>query len=255
MEKVIAIIPSRLQSARLARKPLRLISGHPMIVWVYHRTRLAPCVDEVVVATDSTEIESLCRQANMRVMMTSPEHRSGTDRLVEVAHRLEGSPGSDNIYINVQGDEPMITPGHLELLLAPLRRDPAAQVSTLKVRMAANEALNPNAVKVVTDIAGRALYFSRLPIPFDRDATGVAAYFKHLGFYAYRAATLRRFPALPVSMLEQSEKLEQLRFLENGVPIHVAETSDDTIGVDTPEDLKRVEHIFQTSSTTLPDNL
>lgn len=252
MQKVIAVIPARLQSVRLARKCLRPICGHPMIAWVYHRTRQAAFIDEVLVATDSTEIESYCRRANIRVMMTSSLHRSGTDRLVEVADRLEDPPGGDSVYVNVQGDEPMITPGHLHLLLEPLRLDAAARISTLKVRMTAQEAQNPNAVKVVTDTAGRALYFSRLPIPFDRDAAGTAIYFKHLGLYAYRAATLRQFPALPPSMLEQSEKLEQLRFLENGIPIQVAETPDDTIGVDTQEDLERVESIFQASHATLP---
>jgi 3-deoxy-manno-octulosonate cytidylyltransferase (CMP-KDO synthetase) len=172
-------------------------------------------------------------------MMTSREHKSGTDRMAEV---MANEPAA--IYINIQGDEPMITPDHLERLLKPFREAPATQVSTLKVAIDAETALDRNVVKVVTDLAGRALYFSRARIPFDRDGTGQVQYFKHQGFYAFSAAALDTFHHLPPSPLEKMEKLEQLRFLENGIGIEVVETSHDTIGVDTEEDLLRVEEHF-----------
>ena len=171
--------------------------------------------------------------------MTSSAHRSGTERV----HEVTGSMAAD-VYLNVQGDEPLARPEHIAALLEPFA-DPAVQVATLKTPCSASDIQNPNAVKVVTDLAGRALYFSRAAIPHDRDATGSIRYFKHLGFYAYRKAALERFAALPESSLERSERLEQLRFLENGIPIHVAETPYDTIGVDTEDDLKRVEELLR----------
>jgi 3-deoxy-manno-octulosonate cytidylyltransferase (CMP-KDO synthetase) len=173
-------------------------------------------------------------------MMTSREHKSGTDRMAEV---MVKEPAG--IYINIQGDEPMITPDHLERLLRPFAEAPATQVSTLKVAIDAQTALDRNVVKVVTDLAGRALYFSRACIPFERDGLGNAQYFKHQGFYAFSAAALEKFHRLPPSPLEKLEKLEQLRFLENGIDIMVVETPHDTIGVDTEEDLRRVEEYFR----------
>jgi 3-deoxy-manno-octulosonate cytidylyltransferase (CMP-KDO synthetase) len=149
------------------------------------------------------------------------------------------------LYVNIQGDEPMITPDHLERLLRPFRETPETQVSTLKVAIDAESARDPNNVKVVTDAAGRALYFSRAQIPHDRDGSGRGRYFKHLGIYAFTAAALGKFHGLPPSPLEQLEKLEQLRFLENGIAIAVVETPNDTIGVDTEEDLQRVEAYFR----------
>ncbi len=149
-----------------------------------------------------------------------------------------------DVYVNVQGDEPLARPEHLEALLAPMK-DASVLVSTIKTPAAAADIDNPNAVKVVTDAAGRALYFSRATIPYDRDRTGQPRYFKHLGFYAYRKPALERFCSLPESSLERSERLEQLRFLENGIPIYVAETPYDTIGVDTEDDLRRVEAILK----------
>jgi len=239
MPKIIGVIPARLESTRLPRKPLRLILGQPMIAWVYHRARRAPSLDGLLVATDSEEILSYCRGAGISVEMTSSAHRSGTDRVVEVMSRVPA-----DIYVNIQGDEPMVTAEHIELMLRPFRESPAPQVSTLKVAISPEEARNPNNVKVVTDVNGRALYFSRALIPLDRDGTGRVQYFKHLGLYAYSAAALKLFQALAPSTLEQHEKLEQLRLLENGVTIHVLETREDTIGVDTEEDLKKVEEFF-----------
>jgi 3-deoxy-manno-octulosonate cytidylyltransferase (CMP-KDO synthetase) len=172
-------------------------------------------------------------------MMTSRQHRSGTDRMAEV---MANEPAA--IYVNIQGDEPMITPDHLERLLRPFHDEPAMQVSTLKVAIDAQTALDWNVVKVVTDLAGRALYFSRARIPFVRDGSGQVQYFKHQGFYAFSAAALKQFHQLPASPLEKVEKLEQLRFIENGIGIAVVETPHDTIGVDTEEDLRRVEEYF-----------
>jgi 3-deoxy-manno-octulosonate cytidylyltransferase (CMP-KDO synthetase) len=151
-----------------------------------------------------------------------------------------------DIYVNIQGDEPMIRAVHLEALVQPFLEDPSVQVSTLKTPITADEAHNPNFVKVVADINGRALYFSRHAIPYNRDQAADAAYFKHLGLYAYTQSTLDRFRQLPPSPLEQTERLEQLRFLEHGIPIVVAETPYDTIGVDTEDDLLRAEQYFRT---------
>ncbi len=246
MPRIVAVIPARLESTRLARKALRPICGHAMIAWVYHRARRAPSLNHVLVATDSREIMDYCREAAIPAQMTSDAHRSGTDRVVEVMGREPA-----DIYVNIQGDEPMVTAGHIELMLRPFRESSDVQVSTLKVAITAEEARNPNNVKVVTDLAGRALYFSRAPIPHDRDPSGQVQYFKHMGLYAYSAATLKKFQTLAPSALEQHEKLEQLRLLENGVPIHVVETREDTIGVDTEEDLKKVEELFRREGYTL----
>ena len=240
MPRIVAVIPARLESTRLPRKPLRVIAGHPMIAWVYHHARRAASLDHVLIATDSSEIVDYCRTAGIPAEMTSAAHRSGTDRIVEVMSRIAA-----DIYVNIQGDEPMVTPEHIELMLGPFRELPETQVSTLKVAITTEEARNPNNVKVVTDVAGRALYFSRALIPHDRDGSGQVQYYKHMGLYAYSAAALARFQTLPPSALEQLEKLEQLRLLENGVPIHVVETPEDTIGVDTEEDLKKVDELFR----------
>jgi 3-deoxy-manno-octulosonate cytidylyltransferase (CMP-KDO synthetase) len=240
MPRIVAVIPARLESTRLPRKPLRPIAGHPMIAWVYHHARRASSLDRVLIATDAAEIMDYCRGAQIPAEMTSAAHRSGTDRIVEVMSRVPA-----DIYVNIQGDEPMVTSDHIELMLKPFRESAETQVSTLKVAISTEAARNPNNVKVVTDLAGRALYFSRSLIPHDRDASGAAQYYKHLGLYAYSAGALAQFRSFVPTPLEQLEKLEQLRLLENGIPIHVLETREDTIGVDTEEDLKKVEEIFQ----------
>ncbi len=234
------MIPARLESQRLAGKVLRPICGRPMIAWVYERAGRAACLDRLLVATDAEEVFTFCENSRIPVVMTSAAHRSGTERIVEVISREPA-----DIYVNVQGDEPTVTAEHVELLLRPFRQTPETQVSTLKVAIMLDQARDPNHVKVVTDAGGRALYFSRALIPFDRDGSGRVRYFKHLGLYAYSSAALEKFRALPPSALEQHEKLEQLRFLENGIPITVVETAQDTIGVDTEEDLKRVEEYFR----------
>jgi 3-deoxy-manno-octulosonate cytidylyltransferase (CMP-KDO synthetase) len=234
--KAIAVIPARLGSTRLSRKALREIAGLPMVGHVYLGVTAAKLLDDVIIATDSQEIVEVCNQHGWQARMTSAAHRSGTERVQEVATVLTA-----DVYLNVQGDEPLTRPEHIASLL-DVMTDPAVQVGTLKTPCGEQDIPNPNAVKVVTDGRGRALYFSRATIPHDRDKSG-PAYFKHLGFYAYRKAALDRFVTLPESALERAERLEQLRFLENGIPIHVGETPFDTVGVDTEEDLRRVTEL------------
>ena len=235
--KTIAVIPARLASTRLPRKMLRQIAGQTLLGRVYEGVRSSPLLNDVIVATDSDEIMQICRQHGWNARMTSPSHRSGTERVREISDSVAA-----DVYLNIQGDEPLTRVEHIAVLLL-LMKDTNIQVGTLKTPASSEDINNPNAVKIVTDAAGRALYFSRATIPYDRDG-GNPGYFKHLGFYAYRKAALDRFCALPESSLEHSERLEQLRFLENGIPIHVAETPYDTVGVDTEEDLRRVEDIL-----------
>jgi 3-deoxy-manno-octulosonate cytidylyltransferase (CMP-KDO synthetase) len=236
-DRILGVIPARLASTRLPRKVLREIAGKPMLAWVYEAARACPQLDEVVVATDSDEVASLCRENGWPCELTSPNLPSGTDRVHAVAQRRDAA-----IYVNIQGDEPLLTPGHISALLAPFARE-HVEVTTLKVACTAENIANPNAVKVVTALDGRALYFSRATIPYDRDAVGVA-YWKHIGLYAYRKSALNRFAALAPSQLELAERLEQLRLLENGFNLYVAATGEDTIGVDTEEDLHHVEQIL-----------
>jgi len=238
-ERVVGVIPARLASNRLPRKVLRPLLGEPLLAWVYRAAIACPEFDEVIVAADSAEIAGLCRQRGWRCILTSPDLPSGTDRLFAVSAEVDAA-----IYVNIQGDEPLLQPQHITALLAPFAGT-AVEVTTLKVRCAPEDIANPNAVKVVTAADGRALYFSRAAVPFDRDADGRAAYWKHLGLYAYRRNALARFAALPPGKLEQTERLEQLRLLENGIALYVAETPCDTIGVDTEEDLLRVEAVLR----------
>lgn len=236
--KAIAVIPARLASTRLPRKMLREIHGTPLIGVVYEAVRRCSQLADVVIATDSDEILAVCRQHGWHAAMTSPKHRSGTERV----HEISGQLAAD-VYINVQGDEPMVRPEQLATLL-DVMTNPDAPVGTVMTPAAEEDISNPNAVKVVTDSAGRALYFSRATIPYDRDQTA-PRYFKHLGLYAYRKPALDRFVALPESALEKAERLEQLRFLENSIPIYVGETPYDSVGVDTEEDLQRVMKILE----------
>ncbi len=235
----IAIIPARLASTRLPRKILREIAGKSMLAHVYEAAKRSPLLREVIIATDSEEVLQVAKSHGWRAEMTSSQHRSGTDRVHELAQRL-----SAEIYVNVQGDEPLARPEHLEALLRPMRR-PEVMVSSIMTPCPMHDIDNPNAVKVVTDKHGRALYFSRSTIPFNRDQGDGVQYFKHLGFYAYRKAALDRFCSLPESSLEAAERLEQLRFLENGADIYVEETPYNTVGVDTEEDLRRVEEMLR----------
>ena len=236
---IVAVIPARIASTRLPRKILRDIAGRPMLAWVYEAAKKSKALNEVIVATDSDEIMDVCKKHGWSARMTSPDCRSGTERVVEVSRGVNA-----DVYVNVQGDEPLTRPEHMDRLVA-LMQNREIQVGTLRTPCVPEDINNPNAVKCVADANGRALYFSRATIPFDRDKTGSSQYFKHLGFYAYRNPALEKFMSWPESSLERSERLEQLRFLENGVPIHVAETPFDTVGVDTEEDLKRVEAVLK----------
>lgn len=236
--RAIAVIPARLASTRLPRKMLREIAGKPLIGVVYEAVRSSPLLTEVIIATDSDEIMGVCRERGWKAQMTSASHRSGTERVHEISNREAA-----DVYINVQGDEPLTCPEHIATLLQVME-NPAAQVGTVMTPAADLDIPNPNAVKIVTDLNGRALYFSRATIPHDRDGTR-PRYFKHLGLYAYRKAALDRFVKLPESSLEKSERLEQLRFLENGISIYVGETPHDSVGVDTEDDLQRVIEILR----------
>ncbi|PYV55977.1 MAG: 3-deoxy-manno-octulosonate cytidylyltransferase [Acidobacteria bacterium] len=235
--KTVAVIPARLGSTRLPRKMLREINGRPLVVWVYQAVRSSPLLDEVIIATDSQEILDACSKHSCNARMTSEKHRSGTERVREVSQSVDAE-----VYINVQGDEPMIRAEHIAILVE-LMRASEAPVGTLKTPAAPEDIANPNTVKVVTDLSGRSLYFSRSAIPFNRDGSQ-PSYFKHLGIYAYRKQALDCFVSLPESLLERAERLEQLRFLENGIPIYAAETPFDSIGVDTEEDFARVEQLL-----------
>jgi len=236
---IAGVIPARLGSTRLSRKVLREIAGRPMVEWVWRAARDSGLMDTVLVATDSDEVAEACRSRQIPVVMTSPDCASGSDRVREVARQVDA-----DIYVNIQGDEPTLTPDFFPPLLKLFDR-PEVQVSTLAVRCPPQEIQNPNAVKVITALDGRALYFSRATIPFDRDAQGDAGYRKHLGIYAYRKAALEQFAELPPGWLERIERLEQLRLLENGIDIYVANAPRDTIGVDTEDDLARAEAVLR----------
>jgi 3-deoxy-manno-octulosonate cytidylyltransferase (CMP-KDO synthetase) len=230
--RVLGVIPARLASTRLPRKVLRDIAGKPMLAWVYERARAAPDLTDTLIATDSDEVVAACRRLDIPAMLTSGEHRSGTDRVWEVA---QSRPA--DVYVNIQGDEPLITPGHIARLVEPFRRARDTEVSTLCIVATPEEITSTTVNKVVFGAGGRALYFSKFGVPFDRDGRGVTRY-KHVGLYAYTKPALERFHALPPSRLEQVEGLEQLRFLEHGVAITVMETTEPTIGVDTEDDLR-----------------
>jgi 3-deoxy-manno-octulosonate cytidylyltransferase (CMP-KDO synthetase) len=239
--RIVGVIPARLDSQRLPGKVLLEIGGKAIVQWVYERARKTSLLGELLVATDSEKVREYCADRQIPVMMTG-RHSSGSDRLHEVMERTGG-----DIYVNIQGDEPTIRPEHVDLLLRPILAG-QGEVTTLKVAIDARVAQDPNVVKVVTDTRGRALYFSRFSIPFDRDALENFHYFKHIGLYAYTRSALKLFHSLPQSSLELSEKLEQLRFLENGVPILVSETPHDTVGVDTEADLERAAQFLAAES-------
>jgi 3-deoxy-manno-octulosonate cytidylyltransferase (CMP-KDO synthetase) len=229
--KILGVIPARLDSQRLPGKVLLPIGPKPMVHWVYERARQSPLLSELIVATDNDKVRQYCASQDIPVLLTR-QHPSGSDRLHEVMERTDG-----DVYVNIQGDEPTIRAEHIELLLRPLL-DGECEVTTLKVEIDEAAAHNSNIVKVVTDKRCRALYFSRFPVPFDRDRKSAIRYYKHIGLYGYTRAALTLFHRLPQSPLEVAEKLEQLRYLESGVVIHVAETTHDTIGVDTEADLE-----------------
>lgn len=245
--QVVAVIPARYASTRFPGKPLVKIQGKPMIQWVYERTARAELVDRVIVATDDRRIAEAVALFGGECRMTSADHPTGTDRLAEVAADLDAG-----LIVNVQGDEPLIDPRMIDQAVEPLLNDATIEIGTLAARITdAGEFTDPNIVKVVTDRRGFALYFSRAPIPFDRDRptgrdTGPAATaLRHIGLYVYRREFLLRFAGWPETPLEQLEKLEQLRALEHGVPIRVVTTAGTSIGVDTPADLVRIDALLR----------
>jgi 3-deoxy-manno-octulosonate cytidylyltransferase (CMP-KDO synthetase) len=233
--KILGVIPARLDSTRLPRKVLREIAGVPMVVYVFKRAQSCRMLSDLLVATDSEEVIDACHTHHIPAVLTSSDHRSGTDRLWEVSRARVA-----DVYVNIQGDEPLVTTRHIEALVQPFLSEPDVQVTTLKIRATPEEVASRTANKVVTNVHGDALYFSRQPIPFDREGKGGIVYWKHVGMYAYRRAVLDTYHSLPPSSLERAENLEQLRLLEHGIPIRVLETHDATIGVDTEEDLKAV---------------
>jgi len=245
-KKVLAVIPARLQSTRLPEKPLADILGKPMIQWVYEKTSKAENIHKVVVATDSERILKAVEAFGGLAIMTSPDHQSGTDRLVEVAKAF---PEYQTI-INVQGDEPMIDAATLDFLIASYLNTQCQTMATLaKKAESIHEVESPNCAKVVITKNNLALYFSRSPIPFDRDGKNSYEYLIHIGIYIYDRSFLLKFPDLGRSTLEETEKLEQLRVLENGYPIAVFETESSSIGVDTLADLELVRKLLTKESS------
>lgn len=249
---VVVVIPARWGSVRFPGKPLAEICEKPMIVWVIEQARQAKQASDVIVATDDQRIFDAVQSVGGKVVMTSPEHVSGSDRIAEVASDL-----NCDIVVNVQGDEPLMPPVNIDQVVQALVDHPDVSVSTLMVPITSREELaDPNVVKVVVDKKGRALYFSRSPIPHDRDAQssnaqstagdlpGHAGVFKHLGLYAYRRSFLLEFTRMSPTPLELKEKLEQLRILENGFSIQVVQSEHDSIGVDSKEDLVKIEKIL-----------
>jgi len=238
---VLCVVPARLGSSRLPKKPLLPLAGEPLILWVVRRVADSGVADRIVVATDAREIADVVARAGFEAVLTSPAHASGTERVAEVA-RLKAFSGFD-VILNVQGDEPLVAARAIRGALDRVRGgDP---VGTAAGALDASLAADPSRVKVVVDARGRALYFSRAPIPFDRDGTAQVAYHQHVGVYAYTPAALERWVALPPVAAERAERLEQLRPLVHGVAIGVALYDEAPApGVDTPEDLRRVEALL-----------
>lgn len=237
--RVLGVIPARLASTRFPAKALAPLAGKPILQHVWERSSRADHLDKLLIATDDETIASVSKKFGAEVVMTSPEHLSGTDRVAEAA---SGFP--HGVVVNIQGDEPLIDPAAIDLAARTLLDDSEAQMATLAKKIEDYaEIMNPNVVKVVVDFLGRALYFSRSPLPYDRG--GNAVYRKHIGLYVYRREFLLGYPHMRVGPLELAEKLEQLRALENGHSIRVADTEYESLGVDTPEDLERVSQLFK----------
>jgi 3-deoxy-manno-octulosonate cytidylyltransferase (CMP-KDO synthetase) len=238
--KILGVIPARFASSRFPGKVLASIAAKTMLQHVYDRACLSTYLSSIIIATDDDRVQAAARKFGARVRMTRSDHLSGTDRVAEVA-----SAENAEIIVNIQGDEPLIDPAAIDAAILPLAHDPELVMGTLKKRIEdAGELANPNVVKVVTNGAGDAIYFSRCAIPFERDKSGRTPFFKHIGLYVYQRDFLLGYSALPIGPLEQAERLEQLRALENGYRIRVVETEYESLGVDTPEDLERVSRLF-----------
>ena len=241
--KVIAVIPARWASSRFPGKPLALIKGKPMIQWVFEQASKAKSVSEVIVATDDIRILETVNKFGGNAVMTSSEHESGTDRIAEAVRDKKCEA-----VVNVQGDEPLISPANIDLIVRTLLEEISESTVTLRILIKSrDELMDRNITKVVVDKSDSALYFSKAPIPFDRYSLDTNVdplkpfWYKHIGLYAYRKIFLMKYGSLPESGLEKTEKLEQLRILENGFRIKVVETSLDSIGVDCEADLAMVE--------------
>lgn len=241
--KVVVVIPSRFGSTRLPGKPLVTLGGKPMVQHVYERAKRAQTVHKVLVATDDQRILDAVQGFGGEARMTRADHRTGTERIAEVAAHEEG-----DIFINVQGDEPLIDPVSIDTAVAALLEEPPAQIATVATPIRhANDIMDPNVVKAVLDFDENALYFSRAPVPWVRDTQQKihVKYWKHLGLYAFQREALLEYPTLPQGDLEKIEQLEQLRWLENGWRIRVAEVARDAVSVDVPEDISRVEKLLK----------
>lgn len=240
MPEVIAIIPARYSSSRFPGKPLVLIHGRPMFWHVFIRATRCALINRVVLATDDERIRAKAQELDVPVLMTRTDHPSGTDRVLEAAQLLQARP--ETIIVNIQGDEPALNPTMLTELVTPFD-NPGVQVTTLGQIISPQEAASADKVKIVRAASGHALYFSRSLVPFGRGAT--PQYIGHIGLYAFRLPVLEKFSALGESPLERLEKLEQLRLLEAGIPIHVALTSCHSHGVDRPEDLPAISQLIR----------
>lgn len=235
---ILGVIPARFASSRFPGKALAPLAGKPMLQHVFERASQARYLTRLVIATDNEEIAAAARAFGAPVRMTRADHPSGTDRAAEVA-----SADKAGLVVNIQGDEPLIDPAAIDAAILVLLESPAIPMGTLKKCIEEpSEIHNPNVVKVVTDRQGNAIYFSRCPIPYAREQGGT--YYKHIGLYVYRREFLLDYPRLPAGVLERTERLEQLRALENGFTIRVAETDYESLGVDTPEDLERVAALY-----------
>lgn len=244
--KVIGVIPARMAATRLPGKPLLPIAGKPMIQWVWERACQAQTLDELYIATPDTEIMHAAESFGARAMLTSHAHRSGTDRLAEVARRTNG-----DIYVNIQGDEPLLDPRGIDRAVQPLLDDPQVMMSSLYCLAQPHEYDAPSVVKVVLDQQGDALYFSRSRIPYPREATDLPVY-KHIGLYVYRRELLLQFAEWEPTPLERTEALEQLRVLEHGYRIRMVPFEHASIAVDTEADLARVRQILEQGNAHLP---
>ena len=241
--KILGVIPARFSSTRFPGKVLAHIAGKTMLQHVYERASLCTYLSSALIATDDERVYTAAKSFGARVRMTRSDHLSGTDRVAEAA-----SAENAEIIVNIQGDEPLIDPAAIDAAILPMVHEPDLVMGTLKKRIEdPREITDPNVVKVVTNGAGDAIYFSRCAIPFDREKSANTPYFKHIGLYVYRRDFLLAYPELPVGPLETSERLEQLRALENGYRIRVVETEYESLGVDTPEDLERVTKLFDGS--------
>jgi 3-deoxy-manno-octulosonate cytidylyltransferase (CMP-KDO synthetase) len=241
--KVVVVIPARYGSTRLPGKPLVSLAGKPMIQRVYERAKMAQRAERVIVATDDERIVKAVEEFGGEVRMTRTEHRTGTERIAEVAAREEG-----DVFVNVQGDEPLLDPGAIDVAVDALLEEPQALISTVATPIKTPaDIMDPNVVKTVLDFDGNALYFSRAPIPWVRDTAGKiqVRHLKHLGLYVFRRDALLEYATLPQGELEKIEQLEQLRWMENGWKIRVAEVEHDAVSVDLPEDVARVEKLLQ----------